>query len=39
MTKQEWKMIIAVLVMLAAFAVVIPQLPEMIHSFIAAVAK
>jgi preprotein translocase subunit SecE len=36
MSKQEIKMIIAVIVVLAGFAVVIPQIPQMLHSLIQA---
>ena len=34
MTKQEIKMIVVVIVMLAGFAVVVPQIPQMLHTLI-----
>jgi hypothetical protein len=36
MSKNEIKMIIAVIVILAGFAVVVPQIPQMLHTLIQA---
>ena len=36
MTKQEIKMIVVVIVMLAGFAVVVPQITQMLHTLIQA---